>query len=178
MSSEKSNFEDVPQAKINDLSGLAFEARELTDKIERHSKLLGEYQERLRIILEGEMPEIMMEIGMEQLKLTTGEKLTMTKYYAANIKEENRAAAFKWLRENNFDSLIKNEVKGKFGKGEDEVVKRIMATLNTIVPGVFESKESVHPMTLKSFVKEQIEAGKEVPTDTFSVFIGNKIKIG
>jgi hypothetical protein len=35
--------------------------------------------------------------------------------------------------------------------------------------------ESVHPQTLKSFVKEQIEKGSPVPVDTFGVFIQPKV---
>jgi hypothetical protein len=32
-------------------------------------------------------------------------------------------------------------------------------------------------MTLKAFVQEQIQAGKEMPMDLFSVYITNKTKI-
>jgi len=32
-------------------------------------------------------------------------------------------------------------------------------------------------MTLKAFVKEQVEKGKEVPFDMFGVYIANKTKL-
>ena len=32
-------------------------------------------------------------------------------------------------------------------------------------------------MTLKAFVKEQVEGGKELPFDLFGVYIANKTKI-
>jgi hypothetical protein len=32
-------------------------------------------------------------------------------------------------------------------------------------------------MTLKAFVKEQVEEGKQVPFDMFGVYIANKTKI-
>jgi len=32
-------------------------------------------------------------------------------------------------------------------------------------------------MTLKALVRERIEAGKEMPTEIFNVFIGNKTTI-
>ena len=38
-------------------------------------------------------------------------------------------------------------------------------------------KLKVEPMTLKALVRERIEAGKEMPTDIFNVFVGNRTKI-
>ena len=35
-------------------------------------------------------------------------------------------------------------------------------------------KLKVEPMTLKALVRERIEAGKDVPTDIFNVFVGNR----
>ena len=41
----------------------------------------------------------------------------------------------------------------------------------------FKLKEAVHPQTLKAFVREQVETGKELPFDLFGVYIANKTKI-
>ena len=38
-------------------------------------------------------------------------------------------------------------------------------------------KESIHPSTLKSTVKELVKKGINVPEDTFNIFIGKKAKI-
>ena len=38
-------------------------------------------------------------------------------------------------------------------------------------------KEKVEPMTLKAFVREQVEGGKKHPFDLFGVYIANKTKI-
>ena len=38
-------------------------------------------------------------------------------------------------------------------------------------------KLKVEPMTLKALVRERIEAGKELPTELFNVFVGNKTTI-
>jgi hypothetical protein len=35
----------------------------------------------------------------------------------------------------------------------------------------------VEPMTLKALVRERIEAGEEMPTDIFNLFLGNRTKI-
>ena len=40
-----------------------------------------------------------------------------------------------------------------------------------------QQKLKVEPMTLKALVRERIEAGKEMPTEIFNVFVGNKTTI-
>jgi hypothetical protein len=40
-----------------------------------------------------------------------------------------------------------------------------------------DKKEAVHPMSLKSWVKEMTENGSEFPSDLFGAFIGKKAKI-
>jgi hypothetical protein len=37
--------------------------------------------------------------------------------------------------------------------------------------------EKVEPMTLKAFVREQIEKGKDVPSDLFGVYVATRTKI-
>jgi hypothetical protein len=38
-------------------------------------------------------------------------------------------------------------------------------------------KLKVEPMTLKALVRERIEAGQEMPTEIFNIFVGNKTTI-
>jgi len=35
----------------------------------------------------------------------------------------------------------------------------------------------VEPMTLKGFIREMIENGKDIPMETFGVYVGHKINI-
>lgn len=169
-----SEIENLDQGKLESLATHANRARLLEESIETASVALQKMQEELRILIEGTMPEIMMEMNISEIKLVTGEKLIMTKFYSASITPEHADAAFDWLRKNNFDSLIKNKIEAAFGKGEDEKVRKLMEEL---APLGFTCKTSVHPMTLKSFVREQVEQGTPPPADIFNLYIGNKIKI-
>lgn len=174
---EASDFEAIPQPQLLSLGELAKEQHVLLQQIAILELQLKTANDRLSLILEKLMPDIMVEIGMEQMKLLTGEKLTLKTFYNASIKDEFKEAAFKWLRENNHDAIIKNKIEGSFGKGEDALVKEVAETLEKLAPGVFTRKESVHPQTLKSFVKEQLEAGAALPQETFGVFVGKKVTI-
>ena len=60
----------------------------------------------------------------------------------------------KWLRDNNFDSIIKNIVSAQFAKGEDSKAMQVYWEL--LAKGFNAThKEDVHWQTMKAFLKEQ-----------------------
>jgi hypothetical protein len=63
-----------------------------------------------------------------------------------------------------------------FGKGEDSDAKIAVQALKDLGHEPVD-KQSVHPMTLKSFIREQYESGSNFPADLFGAFVGNKTKI-
>jgi hypothetical protein len=100
---------------------------------------------------------------------------TKQEYYAS-IPAEKSGQAFAWLREHGYGAIIKNVISAEFGKGEDE--KALEAATVLAEAGFKPSqKESVHPMTLKAFVKEQMEKGNEVPADLLGVFTITRSKV-
>jgi len=72
--------------------------------------------------------------------------------------------------------LIKNEITVSFGRNEDNKAAEyaVLAQGHGYQPS---QKLKVEPMTLKALVRERLEAGKEMPTDLFNVFAGNRTKI-
>jgi hypothetical protein len=78
--------------------------------------------------------------------------------------------------ENKVQFLVKNTISANFGMGEDNLAKDFYQS--ALDRGFqVDKKEAVHPMTLKSFVKEMTENGSEFPSDLFGAFIGKKAKI-
>ena len=72
--------------------------------------------------------------------------------------------------------MIKNIVSLNFGKSEDEAAASLVDELIERKLNVSQ-KMKVEPMTLKSYVKTEIEAGRTVPMDMFGVYIANKTTI-
>ena len=89
---------------------------------------------------------------------------------------KNREAAYKWLRDNGLGDIIKNDVVVSFGRHEDNkaVEYANLAKSSGYQPT---QKLKVEPMTLKALVRERIEAGKDMPTEIFNIFVGNKTTI-
>jgi hypothetical protein len=158
----------------------------LADQVERLEacdKSIEEIEAKLknlkksRDVISGEViPTMMSEMGLSHLKLMDGSSVDVKPNYSASITIANREAAFKWLRNNGLGDIIKNEISVSFGRNEDNKAADY-ATLAESQGYQPQQKLKVEPMTLKALVRERIEAGKEMPTELFNVFVGNKTTI-
>jgi len=127
--------------------------------------------------LSGEViPTMMAEMGLSHLKLMDGSSIDVKPNYSASITIANRDAAFQWLRDNNLGDIIKNEISVSFGRNEDNKAADYanLASERGYQPT---QKLKVEPMTLKALVRERLENGKEMPTELFNVYVGNKTTI-
>jgi hypothetical protein len=170
---ELTNVGDKDLKAVADLvrQQLVIERRieDLEDELKRAQQNLAKISQEI-------LPEALAEHGLSELKMEDGSKITVSQFIQAHISKEKQEDAFDWLREHNFDDLIKNVVSLEFGKGEDDHARDVMETLTN--RGYWpQNKQSVHPSTLKAFVKEQVEKGAEIPSDLFGIFIGKKAVI-
>ncbi len=163
----------------NDLAGVAAMARrakELEKEIEDFELMVKERKDQYRKLTEEAMPEAMMGLNMKGFDMDDGSKVTLKPFYSASIPEARRAEAYAWLREHGFDDIIKNTVAVRFGRNEDELCSRLLDLLRAQgFPA--EQAEKIEPMTLKAWVKEQVERGNAFPADLFGAFIGQKVTI-
>lgn len=167
-------FDDLPEKKVEVatlqlLARLANESKELEASIQTKSVDLAEDQSKLDALLRKRIPEIMKELGMEEFKLTDGSKVSVKADVKCAITEANKPKAFEWLETTNNDGIIKTKVGVDFGKGEMEEAKKAVDALHDI--GLAATMDrAVHPATLKSFVKEMLENGVNIPIDVFGIF--------
>jgi len=127
--------------------------------------------------LSGEViPTMMAEMGLSHLKLMDGSSVDVKPFYSATITNANREKALNWLRNNGLGDIIKNEISVSFGRNEENKAADYasLAQERGFQPT---QKMKVEPMTLKALVRERIEAGKDMPTELFNIFVGNKTTI-
>lgn len=120
-------------------------------------------------IAEHDLPEAMAAVGMGEVKLSDGTKVTVKDDIYARISAENATEAHAWLNENGHGNLIKREFKIAFGRDQEEWAEKFETNL-TSQEVAYDRKQAVHSSTLKSFVKGQLEEGVEIPEDVFGVF--------
>ena len=178
------NFEDDKQnslTKVKDAESLSLSEQAL--KLKEMEKDLAAKEDEIKKlkqdidIISGEViPTMMQEMNLSSLKLADGSSIEVKPVYGASISASKKEEAFNWLRNNGLGDLIKNEITVSFGRNEDNKA----ASYAELAQGQGyqpTQKLKVEPMTLKALVRERLESGKEMPTDLFNVFAGNRTKI-
>jgi|TARA_B110000259_G_scaffold68166_1_gene80333 hypothetical protein len=176
------DFEEDQQnamSKTDNIQSLADQVERLEKMnrgIEKTEESLKEQKKQKDHVSMEVIPTLMSEMGLAELKLVDGSVVTVKPNYSASITVANREAAFNWLRNNGLGDIIKNEISVSFGRNEDNKAADY-ATLAQERGFQPTQKLKVEPMTLKALVRERIEAGKEMPTEIFNVFVGNQTTI-
>lgn len=139
------------------------EVKRLTDE-------LKEAKKKYNAIAMDSLPELLKEIGVNSVELSDGTKIEVRSDLSASITKAKHDIAMKWLIDNDYGGIIKTNVTVAFGAepAEQEQAAELTGALLQTYDGV-SYKAAVHPATLKSFVKERLAAGEELPLDLFSV---------
>lgn len=166
---------DVEGDSAKRLAHLVRTMRGLEDQIEdaeNHIKALKAEKHRLTTEI---IPQLMDEMGMQEIKVD-GMKVAIKPIIHASIPADKKDAAFAWLRETGHDDIIKNDVILTFGKGQDNVAGALVDDLRQqgFDP---QTKTHVHPMTLKAFIREQLEKGEAIDLDLFGAYVINAAEI-
>jgi len=165
----------VSTETTKNLSMLVRQLRDLDKKIEdSEADLKSLKSERHQLSIDS-IPTLMDEMGIERLDVdgvTVQRKLIVH----ASIPSDRKEEAHEWLRQNNLDDIIKNDITCSFGKGEDNLAGDVVGMLEE--RGFYpKTKTHVHPSTLKAFVKERVESGKPIDLDMFGAYINNAAEI-
>ena len=163
-------------SNIKTLSDEVLKLRAMEDQLKIMEEALKNKKKEIDRVSGEVIPTMLSEMGLSQLKLADGSSVDVKPFYSASISAQNKEKAYEWLRNNGLGDIIKNEISVSFGRNEDNKAANYaeLAKSNGFQPT---QKLKVEPMTLKALVRERIEAGKEMPTEIFNVFVGNKTTI-
>jgi hypothetical protein len=163
---EQDRVESVTQIDAaKTLSDKVLKLKELEDEILNAEESINKLKEQARILSQVEIPAMMQEMHITKLKLKDGESVEVKPFYSAAIIPEVQEQAFTWLRNNGLGDIIKNDITVTFGRGEDNkaVQYAVLARGQGFEPV---QKVGVHPQTLKAVVRERIESGQDMPSDS------------
>ena len=163
-------------SNIKTLADEVKKLRSIEDEIKHQEEALKPKKKELERVSGEIIPTLLSEMGLSSLKLADGSAVDVKPYYSASISVSNKEKAYSWLRTNGLGDIIKNEISVSFGRNEDNKAAEYadLAKRQGFQPT---QKLKVEPMTLKALVRERVEAGKDMPTDIFNVFVGNRTKI-
>lgn len=168
-SMEEATEKEVPRnEKLKELAALIDKMQKHELEMQRLSKLLAAETEKYNKINTLMIPDLFEELGLKKISLSNGRTVEIKSSYVGSITEDRKPQCFEWLENKGYDSIIKHDVISKFKKGETAEHDNLVKVLIDL--GVtFEDKKYVHPQTLKSFIREQIESGADFPQELFGV---------
>ena len=173
-------FDDTTLDKIEEntmksLSSLVKDLDQLTIDINKKEEELKSLKLQKHLMSTEQIPAMMDEMGVQRLDVENL-SVSLKPLINASIPPTRREEAYQWLRENDLDDIIKNDVILSFGKGEDNIAGDIMYDLEQ--RGMHpEKKTHIHSMTLKAFIKERVEKGLPIDLDLFGAFVARTADI-
>jgi hypothetical protein len=139
----------------------------LQEQKEQQAETLAATDKAIKDLAEKQLPDLMTACGLTELNLTSGEKILVKPEYYANISKDRADAAYRWLREHNMGGILKEKIVVE--------LENQTALAEANIPFVVDA--TIHPSTLKSFVKERVESGEEFPRELFGVHVVDKAVI-
>jgi len=161
----------VSSDMLRELTRSCQEERSIKNRIEELEAELKAAKAKHRIMVEREIPEMMLDIGLMQIALEDGTEIKVDDIICARISEARRPAAHQWLRDNGYGDLIKNVVEARFAAGEDQQATDL---LHQLIDSGFsvDQKESIHYQTLQAQVRRWAADGTQFPEEVFGVYRG------
>ena len=156
---------------LGELHARIEEQHNLEVEVAKLQAALQAKQDELKNIQERVLPELMIELGVESLKTPGGLTVELAESIHASIPKTLQDQAFAWLDEHGESGMVKRTFEVKFNRDEEAWANKFQADLaKRKKPVRAEIKRKVEPPTLRSWVKNKLREGEDIPLDLFGVF--------
>jgi hypothetical protein len=159
---------------LANITRVARELREAQDDVVHAEGVLQAAKDRVRLLEESTLPELMDRAGQKKLTTIDGYDLTRGETVRASIPPGNLPRAIMWLNANGYGSIVKRLISLTTGKGEEQ---RAAEAVELLVSAGFAPTDapSVHTSTLAASVREMMEKGVDVPKELLGVYVQNRV---
>lgn len=168
---DRNNFQQVLLSLVNELD-------EANAEVERIKERLKTAENVVKDLVENRIPTATE--GMEgKFDLPDGRTLTVKEEIRASIAGEKRIPAIRWLDEHGYGHIVKRQVVFEFPRGQTEEYTKFVEAVNQLQLGnlVMKENNTVHPMTLVSWVKDAMGEGENLPVDIFGIYRQRTAKV-
>lgn len=156
------NAKAVLDSQVTELWEIEKEIADLEEQLKKA-------KERHRKMAEHTIPATFEDMGLDDDSVIKvgGVQITIKQSVHASPKAANREDVYDWLERHGHGGLIKRTGVFRTGRDNEKKFRRWIKSIKTY-DGTFERK--VEPATLRSFVKEQLAQGNEIPMDLFGAY--------
>jgi hypothetical protein len=175
-STNSDQLDKLDDTKLDKVARLANEANDLQEVVARKEEELKHAKKAHRKVTDEFLPEALEDLNLEKVVMKDGSEISVKPIYAASIPKNRLEEAYDWLRQHGHGDIIKNNVTVTFGKGEDQDAQAFMVLCGDqgFTP---QQAEKIEPMTLKGWLREEVEAGHPIPMDLLGAFISQRAAI-
>lgn len=142
---------------------------ELCLSIEQVENELSELKREKQELLVSKLPEVLDELGLSSAQTDDGKRITLETEVSASIQDNEKF--FAYLETLGETQIIKDVVELAKGGFDQELADFLDSHGKS-----FDRKATVHPQTLKKWVRDRISEGLEIP-DSLKVSILRIAKI-
>lgn len=184
MSNENFDFlleeqdDNLNQDRLERISTLCSMYRDLEKNIVELELKLKSKKEELEQVSRISIPSILNEVGLSEVKLSTGEKVTIEDKLKASISDKNFILAF--------NNMIKAEGGDESAEEKIESLFKTKVTISDVKEETldklldldisYDLKKEIHWKTLQRYCSEKLDQGEEIP-EGISVFQYQETKI-
>lgn len=145
--------DDNKSEKLDSLQTISRYANELKDEAaeqKRLNELLSVVNARMIVLSQDLIPEAMKLAGTTSITLTSGETVSCKEDLSASLKDAD--TFYDFLEKRGDGAIMKIQL--EIGKVPKTILATIIKTLNEKFGIMASSKKTVHPQTLKKYIKE------------------------
>lgn len=148
-----------------DVDTLYKKVLEIDASINTIEEVLKRRKKDLFQVRQQQIPDLMQEFGLSTVSTSDGVKIKIEKGVSVTTKSTEKL--HKYMRDNGAGDLIKNQVMVTVANEEErkEVIGKLDETMCE-----YKNKEGVHSATLKKYVKDLLEEGKQLPPEAANVY--------
>lgn len=162
--------------KLQILTDLVGEMERTEVALEAAQAVVKQHADRLKGLLEHEIPDLMLELKQPILHTSDGRKIEVKDVVRASLPEAMRPLGHQWLIDNGHAGVVKRTVEVAFAAVEGEAAKELLGSMEKEYGANARQVMKVESSTLTSFVKKQLarEAedgydGPQLPREVFTV---------
>ena len=173
-----SESKELPPDRLEQLQNLVNKYKDLEIEIARIEEELKKKQEDFERVARVSIPSILNEVGLSELKLSTGEKVEIKDKLKASVADKNYYSAFNnMVASEGGDEDALNRIKSLFKikavvEASDETVLETL--IENDIP--YEVKREIPWQTLNKYCREKLASGQEIP-EGITVFQFQETKI-
>ena len=158
------------------LMGLVDEQLTIEATIEIAEETLKELKKDHNRVALLEIPEIMDELGVAEITLTNGKKVSVKENLYCSVPKKRMGEIADFLIDHDYATLLKQDVIVPLDATDDELKANVLDALARV--GVDYSETfKVNTSSLKKAVKEMLENGVDLDLSMFGAFIKKETKI-